>query len=472
MISSSEEENRTVSNNRPMAVLAICFCLWGLAELLFPPTGDSFDRTVPKLTHAAIMATCLYYTIADMRHFSRMIKFRSAMIFGGILSLILILFPIFSYDRMNDDLGPFLIQKFYTGCYTIEWYAVFLFCAVHIQIDPRSYRTFLKFIPVIFFFFFWAGHRLTNMNVKSVASEEFQNGIYAGYYIACFFPFIWDLSSRIFKFILFILLIYGVIYSMKRGAMLCLVSSLFLSFLTYYLFFAEGIKRIPYFFALSILLSIMIGVLVYSISMKRETFNHRMIDVQSGSGRIDLYKRTWATFKSLPPDEKATGTRTPSKQIRAHNDFRFVLICYGIVGCIFYILYDVGLLSICFHAVTSKFPMLPGLAAAIGNIAIIEMVSYGIEGHAFVICCAYVGIVQGSLISEQEEHDNFGEYSEVGDYDEPQEGELLFDDNLEYLDHDENDYEHGSSSVYFYDECPPTKNLFPQAYKDIDGEPK
>lgn len=409
----SADDERPIRRDRAMIAFALCFCFWGVAEFLFPPTGEEFDRTIPKLAHVAIMATCLFCTALDFRHSTRKIRFRGPLIYGAILSLILMIFPVFTFDRMSDTLGPFLWQKFYAGCYTIEWYAVFLFCSVHVQVNPRAYQTFLKFIPLIFLFFFLAGHRLTNMNVRSLASEELQAGVYAGYYLVCLFPFIWDLPNRTIKFALLLLLIYGVVYSMKRGAILCLVSSLFLSFLTYYLFFAEGAKRIPYFFGLSVLFAVMVAALAYSVSTKKDTFEHRMQDIQTGSGRVDLYKKSWNTFKSLPLDEKLTGTRTPSKQIRAHNDFLFVLNCYGIAGCVFYVLFDIGLLFTCLRAIVSRFPLLPSLMAALGNIAVIEMVSYGIEGHAFVICCAYVGFVQGYFTAEPEE---LSEYNDLEQY--------------------------------------------------------
>ena len=398
----STEDVATTRLDRPFAILAFFFCCWGLAEYFFPPTGESFDRTVPKLTHVAIMATCLVCTVVDFRTSPRKIRFRGTMIAGAILSAILMLFPVFSFNRMTDQLGPFLLTKFYSGCYTIEWYAVFLFCSVHIQAHPESYRTFLKFVPAMLVFFFLAGHKLTSLNISSVSSEELQNGIYAGYYIVCLFPFVWDVKNRILKFVLILLIIYGVIYSMKRGAMLCLASSLLLSFLTYYFFFAEGVKRIPYFYMIAIILAFLVGVTAYSISLKRETFNHRLEDIQSGSGRIDLYKRAWNTFKTLPPDEKITGTRTQSKQIRAHNDFLFTMLCYGIVGLVFYVLFDFGLFVLCFQSGIKRFPLLPGLVVTLGNIAVIEMISYGLEGHAFVICCAYAGIVQGFILGEME----------------------------------------------------------------------
>lgn len=414
-----EEDSQRIDPS--FAVLAIFFCCWGLAEYFFPPTGEAFDRTVPKLTHVAIMATCLICTLVDFRRSIRKIRFRGPLIAGALFSVVLMIFPVFEFNRMTDQFGPFILAKFYSGCYTIEWYAVFLFCAVHIQAHPDSYRTFLKFVPAMLLFFFLAGLKLTNLNVSSVFSEEFQNGIYAGYYIVCLFPFVWDLEYRILKFILILLIIYGVIYSMKRGAMLCLCSSLLFSFLTYYIFFARGTKRIPYFFAISIILAIMVGAAAYSISMKRDTFNHRIENIESGSGRIDLYKRAWNTFKTLPVDEKLTGTRTQSKQIRAHNDFLFTILCYGIVGLIFYVLFDFGLLLLCIQATVRKFPLLPGLIAALGNIAVIQMISYGIEGHAFVICCAYVGIAHGFILAEPDadcDYDDSDYYPEDPYFDE------------------------------------------------------
>ena len=56
--------------------------------------------------------------------------------------------------------------------------------------------------------------------------------------------------------------------------------------------------------------------------------------------------------------------------------------------------------------------MLPGLMAALANISVIQMISYGLEGHAFVICCAYVGIVQGLLYASPEE-DDYYDYDEI-----------------------------------------------------------
>jgi hypothetical protein len=334
------------------------------------------------------------------------------MVSGGILSVILIVFQVFTFDRMSDQLWPFLLSKFYSGCYITEWYAVFLFCAVHIQVNPKAYQTFLWFVPTMLVLFLLAGCNLASMNVNAAVSEEFQSGIYAGYYIVCLYPFIWDLRNKILKFILIVLVIYGVIDTMKRGAMVCLALSLLISFLAYYVFFAEGIRRIPYLFTLGTLLSIMIVVMGLSISKKQDTFNHRMQDIQSGSGRIAIYKEAWEIFKSLPPDEKATGTRTPSKQIRAHNDFLFVLVSYGIVGLFFYVLFDIGLFRIWLRSLELKIPMLPGLMAALANISVIQMISYGLEGHAFVICCAYVGIVQGLLYASPEE-DDYYDYDEI-----------------------------------------------------------
>lgn len=423
-----EEEPKRI--DRSFAVLAIFFCCWGLAEYFFPPTGEAFDRTVPKLTHVAIMATCLICTLIDLRRSSRKIRFRGPLIVGAVFSAILMIFPIFEFNRMTDQFGPFLLAKFYSGCYTIEWYAVFLFCAVHVQAHPESYRTFLKFVPAMLLFFFLAGLKLTNLNISSVLSEEFQNGIYAGYYIVCLFPFVWDLENRILKFVLILLIIYGVIYSMKRGAMLCLCSSLLFSFITYYIFFAKGNKRIPYFFAISIILAIMVGTAAYSISMKRNTFDRRMEDINTGSGRVNLYKNAWDTFRSLPLDEKITGTRNHSKQIRAHNDFLFTILCYGIVGLFFYVLFDIGLFILCTQAAVRKYPFLPGLVAALGNIAVIQMISYGIEGHAFVICCAYVGIAQGFILVEPEMDDDYDYLDDDDEY-------ILYDEEYDGFDEDD-----------------------------------
>ena len=123
---------------------------------------------------------------------------------------------------MSDQLWPFLLSKFYSGCYITEWYAVFLFCAVHIQVNPKAYQTFLWFVPTMLVLFLLAGCNLASMNVNAAVSEEFQSGIYAGYYIVCLYPFIWDLRNKILKFILIVLVIYGVIDTMKRGAMVCL----------------------------------------------------------------------------------------------------------------------------------------------------------------------------------------------------------------------------------------------------------
>ena len=445
--------------DRSFAALAFFFCCWGLAEYFFPPTGEAYDRTVPKLMHVLIMATCLICTVIDLRRSIRRIRFRGTLIAGAILSTILMTFPLFSFNRMNDQLGPFLLTKFYNGCYITEWYAVFLFCAIHIQARPESYRTFMKFVPAMLLFFFLAGIKLANLNANTAASAELQGGIYAGYYIICLFPFVWDIENRILKFILILLIIFGVIYSMKRGAMLCLCGSLLLSFVSYYVFFAEGARRIPYFFMIAFILVIMIGAALYSISVKQETFNHRMENIESGSGRIDLYKRAWDTFKALPPDEKITGTHIQSKQIRAHNDFLFTILSYGIEGVLFYILFDIGLLVLCFQVIARKFPLLPGFIAALGNIAVIEMISYGLEGHAFVICCAYAGIVQGFILADPEMDSNIGYLDdgefryycdEFGEYDEDEEFEEDdSDDDNENSDEDNGAFDYGPERPVF-----------------------
>lgn len=425
--------------DRSFLVFGILLCFWGLSEYMFPPSKEAFDRTVPKLVHASIFLWSILGVINDYRNSKRPIHFRNITIFGAILSVILIIFPMFIYDSRHDELWPFLAQKFYSGCYITEWYVVLLYCSIHIQAHPGAYRSLLKLVPVITVIFFMASRRHTNITASESVSEEFQSGIYAGYYLVALFPFIWDVKNKILKFVLIILVVYGVINSMKRGAMLCLFSSMFLALLTYYIFFAQGIKRIPYFFALTVLSALLAGAVVYSISQKKAAFDHRMENIQSGSGRLSLYEYAWQTYKTFSPREKLFGAESSSEQIRAHNDFLFVLVSYGLVGLSVFVFFNLGLLLIALQGISTRFSFLPSLLVSLGNVLIIEMISYGLEGHAFVICCAYVGLMQGTLLAEDEEPEEIieeefeedGEFAEYGDEVEVYPEEPEFADEIE-----------------------------------------
>ena len=58
------------------------------------------------------------------------------------------------------------------------------------------------------------------------------------------------------------------------------------------------------------------------------------------------------------------------------------------------------------------------------------MISYGIEGHAFVICCAYVGIAQGFILVEPEMGDDYDYLDDDDEY-------ILYDEEYDGFDEDD-----------------------------------
>lgn len=393
----SNQTDEKIQIDIPFFVFAALLCFWGLSEYLYPPSRDFFERTVPKAVHALILFWSLVCILYDYRVHGLAIVFNRTMLWGFLLTVVLFTFPLFSYNRVEDDLILFLRSKFYSGCYITQWFFIMFFCTVHMQVNPKAYRTFLYFVPLMVLFFYMATIRHSNLNIEFKGDESNQSGIYAGYYLVCLYPFIWDLRNKILRYALLLLVIYGVIYSMKRGAMLCLLSSLFLSFLSYYLFFATGLKRIPYFYAMIVVFSIMVLAVLYSINTKQETFNRRMKNIESGSGRIEIYGEALKRFAKAPIMDKILGSR--EQRFCAHNDFLFILYNFGIIGFMFLVMFNLAWFRLALEVLQARLLTIPSFLVALGNGFLIEMISYGVEGHAFMLCCVYAGMIQGFMTS-------------------------------------------------------------------------
>ncbi len=410
------EENPTgkIPIDIPFLVLGFLIMAWGWAEYRYPPTEEFYERFVPKMIHVSLIVWSFLCVFFDLRGYNHLIIFRRTIRWGMILSVILFTFPFFSYNS-DLELWKFLKAHFRAGFLLTEWFIVMYFCVIHTQVNPRAYHTFQYFVPAIVLCFFVAAMAHSNLNIESKRSEVNQNGIYAGYYLVCLYPFIWDLRNKILKIFLTGLVIYGTIYSMKRGAMLCLMASLSISFLVYYLFFATGKRRIPYFYAFIVLVGLTTIFLFYSVSQRQDTFNKRMETLSTGSGRIGIYTDALYHFRNYHLFEKAFGSR--SEKLCTHNDILFMLVNYGIVGMVVICCYILQTFRLGFDFIIRRHPFLPACLTAIFTGFIIQMVSYGVEGHTFVLCCIYIGIMQGLIFEENNRLDEMG-YEMIEEFDE------------------------------------------------------
>lgn len=166
------------------------------------------------------------------------------------------------------------------------------------------------------------------------------------YYILGLLPLVLLYTPKKWTFLPIVICAMAVAFSGKRAALLAIVCMLVMYF--YSLISKSNIsllKRIGFLILIIIAFIVLYNMLLYVDGLYNMNLFERMesLEVDGGSGRDRLWKRTFASIQQFDAIElftgKGKGSVRDSIGIQAHNDFLHVLHEHGLFSVFFYIAY-------------------------------------------------------------------------------------------------------------------------------------
>jgi|GEM_PF-6699064 hypothetical protein len=291
----------------------------------------------------------------------------------GIRMLLLFWFLIGVVRNFN------VIKSYFLTYYFI---IAFIFFSLYIQTDPNPMeglwhlsKILYWFTGTMYFYYLLIKNKITYeylfswIKILIIIAFIFTNYyLYIGklyeeynanaYLMVFLFPlFVFNIENIGKQKLLLFLLLYSVVITLKRGALLSISLTLFIAILAYLI----NTKRVSvlnrvYYFLLIIISASIIYMYMMSNYAERieERFSEEQLDFyedKAGSGRSGMYRRLyeeWSDSKGYTYffgyGNQADSYRIPGRRTHAHSEFFGWIYNYGLMGLLLYILQYVFLI--------------------------------------------------------------------------------------------------------------------------------
>jgi hypothetical protein len=214
-----------------------------------------------------------------------------------------------------------------------------------LSIEPLIIKNFKIFFIVFYFSVIYSASSIMN-NSSSLSISI--------YYLICLIPVVL-IQKPNYKYSFLILIFLASIFSIKRGAFLCITIVLAYLVISEWRNTSKLWNRV--------LLFAIFGSILANIALTETNFyiiekiNNSQID--EGSGRLDIYQETWQQYLNKPLINQMFGSGHNAvalgysqasimeiKSRSAHNDFLEILFDYGITGIAIYLYFIVSLIKV------------------------------------------------------------------------------------------------------------------------------
>lgn len=214
---------------------------------------------------------------------------------------------------------------------SLLWFGLYNFFLRYKNMHEKTYTAFFT----IFFLIYMYSLFVSSFQMR----EETDAVLNTSYYVLIFFPVLLSYKQKKFTVITCILMVIGIFWSFKRGAIL----AMFLMFFTY--FFVQ--KKIDKTKNTMLRIVIIAAVLVCALFIVDNYFGGAVLErfskenIMDGSGRNQIYSQAISYIKSCNIFDliagKGAGTTARVLGSTAHNEWIEFLMCYGIIGVAIYL---------------------------------------------------------------------------------------------------------------------------------------
>jgi hypothetical protein len=374
-------------------VMGMLFLLQAVGEYLLPG-GAGGERMAIKLLCGLQVAFALA-TVAVSMH--------SVKIMHPIAIALILLCGWMGLAGMihTDDHRAML----YACVMFFYWTSMFLFCYVRIQVAPDRSQKFLVLLALSLFIWILALRNTMALDMDITGrkkEDQIQN--YLSYYMVALMPFVLLLDSKKLKTISLLLISFGAVYSLKRGAVLALLLMGTSVSLYYFGVLCAGKKRFRgIFISLSLWgFALAVGVTMYVINP--DAVERRLN--KDNSDRLAIYSTTTFELAKSTPFEMVFGhgykTSTEDTGENPHNDWLLLQYDYGIVGVILMALVYITVLGLLAKLVKERSPLILPLSAAIMLMFAIQLYSMCVYIKTFGYITGLFGLVAGMVQVESQ----------------------------------------------------------------------
>lgn len=267
------------------------------------------------------------------------------------------------------------------------------------SLDARRLIPFLMFAAFLAFTVAeWYSSRRLNQYVAERGVTDAHTALNVVYYLVAVAPLALTGAPRWRLSVIWIVLVGGAAFSLKRGALI----AVFLMILAYFSSEAARQRRG--------LTAALRGVLYVSLlacamavvdKLSQDFLSQRftLSALSDGSGRQDIYSEVFSQISAMRLDELVRGVGSGVSisylGTGAHNDFLAVLADFGLVGLILHIAVLVSLLSQVRDLARTRSPYFAPASAAIVAVLVMTLVSGVIFVHSSFFLFCFFGFAMG-----------------------------------------------------------------------------
>ena len=350
----------------PFAVMGVLFVLQAIVEYHSKSLGAEGMAT--KVICGAQIAFALSIVFSEA---NRVYVFQPVTV-----SLLLFWFWSCLYGLLTADNRMAML---YVCVKFTNWLASYLFLYVHIQTKPAAFRSFLFFVCLSIPIWLLAVYQESSYFVMSRdldADSRIQS--YTSYFLVALVPYVLFIQKRWLKAALIAVITLGVVYSLKRGAVLTLVAiAITYSFAS--LFCANGlqakaktVRALLYVWIIGLATA---GAVYYTNSGAI----HRRLE-QGNSDREELWMESYEVLSKASGFHLVFGTghrwAMSHRVLCPHNDFIGYQLQYGVVGLALLVYVNTVIAFYSFRMIKRRSPQGVVMLSVLVIIVCMEMFSY------------------------------------------------------------------------------------------------
>lgn len=374
----------------PFIIMGLFFIAMAVSEYLFP-TWKGGDRLEVKLLNGAQVAFALIIVFVSQgpSFFYRRIPF----------SFLLLFFWMCVSGIINTDDK---MKAFYHIVMFLYWYSLFLFFYIRSSINHEELQVFLCLAACSLFIWIPTLIESTSgfMYIRNRPSWLLLQN-YIGYYLVALFPYVLLLKRKILKIVSIVLISYGAIYCLKRGAVLALFLMGMSSSLLYFTILSSAKKRIRIGAIIIFLWLIIAAVVSQFIIDRQDVILHR---IESNTGRDMIYEATVNAIKKGTFFELLAGRGIRQSKVitgsDAHNDWLLLLCDFGIIGVVLMLNVYANLIGFWWKLYKLRSPLLLPLTSSLLLMTCVQLYSTGLYLKTFGLITGSIGIVLSCFYAE------------------------------------------------------------------------
>ena len=280
----------------------------------------------------------------------------------------------------------------------VFWYSMFLFCYVRIQADAGRSRLFL--ITLIGSLPIWLAALRNSMALDMELAgrrEGFEMQNYLSYYMVAMFPYALLLRHRALKVIAMLVISFGAMYSLKRGAVLALVLMGLGASVVYVAVLCNGARRTRAGVGLLVLWGVGVAMAVLYWRANPVAVDRRL--ASGVADRSNIYAATAEQLSKATPFEAIAGQGCLASVVaighEPHNDWLFLQYDFGIVGVLLMLNVYFFLFVLLWRLCRLRSPLALSLISSIVLLACVQMYSTGLYVKTLGFITGSIGLVAG-----------------------------------------------------------------------------